>query len=214
MNAWAKVVNKAGGIAGRKVVIDFIDSKLNPNETRNATIKACADDFAMVGGEALFLNNVDDMTACQNAAGQAIGLPDVPGLALDPAQQCSPVSFVIIGRGPYCATKNDHPQTYLAPQGDFLYYLKKNKDLHGIFTLPADLKSTKDSLTPTYQAAVDLGIKKDDKGFYDVFQTRSAEPDDPDRAGRSSRTTRPSRTAAATRCSTCAKRRRCRVSPR
>jgi ABC-type branched-subunit amino acid transport system substrate-binding protein len=170
MNAWAKVVNKAGGIAGRKVVIDFIDSKLNPNETRNATIKACADDFAMVGGEALFLNNVDDMTACPNATGQAIGLPDVPGLALDPAQQCSPVSFVIIGRGPYCATKNDHPQTYLAPQGDFLYYLKKNKDLHGIWTLPADLKSTKDSLTPTYQAAVDLGIKKDGKGFYDVFQ--------------------------------------------
>jgi hypothetical protein len=164
------VVNKAGGIAGRKVVIDFIDSKLNPNETRNATIKACADDFAMVGGEALFLNNVDDMTACPNATGQAIGLPDVPGLALDPAQQCSPVSFVIIGRGPYCATKNDHPQTYLAPQGDFLYYLKKNKDLHGIWTLPADLKSTKDSLTPTYQAAVDLGIKKDGKGFYDVFQ--------------------------------------------
>src|SRR5262249_37754712 len=58
MNAWAKVVNKDGGIAGRKVVIDFIDSKLNPNETRNAIIKACANDFAMVGGEALFLNNV------------------------------------------------------------------------------------------------------------------------------------------------------------
>ena len=38
MKAWADVVNKAGGVAGRKVVIDFIDSKLNPNETRNAII--------------------------------------------------------------------------------------------------------------------------------------------------------------------------------
>ena len=85
---------REAGIAGRKVVIDFIDSKLNPNETRNATIQACADDFAMVGGEALFLNNVADMTGCVNAAGQPIGIPDVPGLALDPAQQCSPVSFV------------------------------------------------------------------------------------------------------------------------
>ena len=170
MNAWAKVVNKDGGLAGRKVVIDFIDSKLNPNETRNATIKACADDFAMVGGEALFMSNVDDMVACKNSAGKAIGIPDVNGLALDPKQQCSPVSYTIIGRGPACATANDHPQTYIAPQGDALYYLKKNKDLHGVWTIPADLKSTKDSLQPTYQAAQDLGIKPDGKGIYDVFQ--------------------------------------------
>ena len=169
MNAWAKVVNQAGGVAGRKIVIDFVDSKLNPNETRNATIKACTDDFAMVGGEALFLNQTDDMTGCKNAAGQAIGIPDVPGLALDPAQQCSPVTYVIIGRGPACATKNDHPQTYIAPQGDALYYLRKNKDLHGIWTIPGDLKSTKNSLQPTYKAAMNLGIKADGQGIYDVF---------------------------------------------
>jgi len=170
MNAWATVVNKEGGIAGRKVVIDFLDSHLNPNEARNATIKACASDFAMVGGEALFLNNVDDMTACQNAAGKAIGIPDVAGLALDAAQQCSPVTYVIIGRGPYCATKNDHPQTYIAPQGDSRYYVQKNKGLHGIWMVPADLKSTKNAVLPGYQAAVNLGIKKDGNGYYDVFQ--------------------------------------------
>ncbi len=170
MRAWAKVVNKAGGIAGRKVAIDFIDSKLNPNETRNAIIKACANDFAMVGGEALFMSNVDDMTACKNKAGAAIGLPDMPGIALDAAQQCAPVSFAINGRGPYCQTKDQHPQTYLAPQGDYRYYLSKNKDLHGVFLAPADLKSTKNGLLPWYEAAVDLGIKKDGEGFYDVFQ--------------------------------------------
>ena len=86
MKAWADVINKSGGIAGRKVVIDFIDSKLSPNETRNAIIKACADDFAMVGGEALFLNNVDDMVACKDKAGKAIGIPDMPGTALDTTQ--------------------------------------------------------------------------------------------------------------------------------
>jgi len=169
MKAWAKVVNQGGGIAGRKVVIDFIDSKLNPSETRNAIITACADDFAMVGGEALFLSNVEDMVSCPDATGKAIGIPDLPGLALDPAQQCSPVSYVIIGRGPYCATANDHPQTYVEPQGDARYYLKKYKDLHGIWTLPADLKSTRNALIPQYQAAVDLGIEKDGQGFYDVF---------------------------------------------
>jgi ABC-type branched-subunit amino acid transport system substrate-binding protein len=80
------------------------------------------------------------------------------------------VSFPIIGRGPACTTANDHPQTYLAPQGDFRYFLSKNKDLHGIFMVPADLKSTKNSLLPAYNAGVDLGIKKDGEGFYDVFQ--------------------------------------------
>ena len=75
---------------------------------------------------------------------------------------------MIIGRGPYCETKNDNPQTYVAPQGDALYYLKDNKDLHGIWTAPGDLKSTKDSLShlpggsgPRHQP--------DGKGIYDVF---------------------------------------------
>jgi ABC-type branched-subunit amino acid transport system substrate-binding protein len=171
MRAWAKVVNKEGGVAGRKVVIDFIDSKLSPNETRNAIIKACANDFAMVGGEALFMNNVDDMVACQNQAGKAIGLPDMPGLALDPAQQCSPVTYGIIIDGPYCKTKDQNPQTYLASQGDARFFLSQNKDLHGVWLLPADLKSTKNGLIPSYTAMANLGIKKDGEGFYDTFQT-------------------------------------------
>jgi ABC-type branched-subunit amino acid transport system substrate-binding protein len=170
MRAWAKVVNKSGGVAGRQVAIDFIDSKLNPNETRNAIIKACADDFAMVGGEALFLNNPADMVACQNSAGQAIGIPDVPGLALDNAEACSPVTYVVNALGAFCETKDQHPQTYTIQQGDYRYYVSKNKDLHGVFLVPADLKATKNLLIPAYTAAVDLGIKKDGEGFYDVFQ--------------------------------------------
>lgn len=169
MKAWAEVTNKAGGVAGRKVVIDFIDSKLSPNDTRNAIIKACADDFAMVGGQALFMSNVDDMVACKNKAGEAIGLPDMPGNALDTTQSCSPVTYVVTSLGKYCETKDDHPQTYTVQQGDYLYYMKKYKDLHGIWTIPADLKSTKNAVLPTAQAGVDLGIKKDGQGFYDIF---------------------------------------------
>jgi hypothetical protein len=169
MKAWADVTNKSGGIAGRKVVIDFIDSKLSPNDTRNAIIKACADDFAMVGGEALFLNNVDDMVACKDKAGKAIGIPDMPGTALDTTQSCSPVTYVATGLGAYCATRDQHPQTYTVQQGDYLYYLKKNKDLHGIWTIPGDLKATKNAVIPTATAGVDLGIKKDGQGFYDIF---------------------------------------------
>src|SRR4051794_35865177 len=37
----AKYINANGGIAGRKLVVDVYDSKLNANETRNAFIAAC-----------------------------------------------------------------------------------------------------------------------------------------------------------------------------
>jgi ABC-type branched-subunit amino acid transport system substrate-binding protein len=169
MNAWAKTVNKQGGIAGRKVVIDFIDSKLNPNETRDATIKACSQDFAMVGGAALFLNNVDDMVGCKDAQGNAVGLPDLPGLALDPAQQCSPVQYRFQGISTlHCDTKDANPHTYSVQRGDFRYFLAKNKNLRGVWILTADSPSTKDAEIATYQAGVDLGIKKDGQGFYDI----------------------------------------------
>jgi ABC-type branched-subunit amino acid transport system substrate-binding protein len=93
----------------------------------------------------------------------------MPGNALDTTQSCSPVSYVVTGLGAYCQTKDEHPQTYTVQQGDYLYYLKKNKDLHGIWTIPADLKATKNAVLPTAQAGVDLGIKKDGEGFYDIF---------------------------------------------
>lgn len=168
MNAWAKIVNRQGGLAGRKVVVDFIDSKLSPDESRNAVIKACAEDFAMVGSEALFLNNVDDMIACPNAEGDPVGLPDMPGLALDFAQRCSPVTYTVTGDPSVCATKDDHPQTWTATRGDFRYYLSQEKNLHGIFGVPSDLKSARDSILPSFQAGVDLGIKKDGSGYIDV----------------------------------------------
>ena len=171
MNAWAKVVNKDGGLAGRKVVIDFIDSKLNPNDDpqrhhhgvrqrlRHGRRRGAVHEQRRRHGR------VPEQGGDRRSAS-----PTCPGLALDPAQSCSPVSYPIIGYGPYCTTKNQNPQTYLASQGDARYYLSKNKDLHGVWLVPADLKSTKNSLLPSYNAMVDLGIKKDGDGFYDTFQ--------------------------------------------
>ena len=168
MNAWARTVNEHGGIAGRRVVIDFIDSQLNPNDTRNAIIRACAQDFAMVGGEALFMNNVDDMVACKDARGNAVGLPDLPGLAIDSHELCSPVTFVDRGDASFCATQNDHPQTYTVQQGDYLYYLRLFKDLHGIFLAPGDIQSTRIAEVPFFQAGINAGIKKDGAGVYNT----------------------------------------------
>src|SRR5690348_3507340 len=44
VNAAVKQINANGGIAGRKLEVDFIDSKVNATETRNALITACDQD--------------------------------------------------------------------------------------------------------------------------------------------------------------------------
>ena len=75
MAGFAKYINSkagGGGLAGRKLVVDFYDSKLNPTETRNAEIKACENDAATVGTSAVFLTSVDDMRNCKDKSG-AVG---------------------------------------------------------------------------------------------------------------------------------------------
>ena len=64
VEGFAKYINKTGGLAGRKLVVETYDSKLSADEARNAVIQACSETFAMVGTAALFLNNVDDQLAC------------------------------------------------------------------------------------------------------------------------------------------------------
>jgi hypothetical protein len=66
VEGFAKYINATGGLAGRKVVVDFYDSKINPNESRNGEIQACSNDFAMVGTSSVFLTSVDDMRNCKD----------------------------------------------------------------------------------------------------------------------------------------------------
>ena len=141
VNGAAKTINQQGGIGGRKVVVDFIDSKLNPNESRNAVITACQNDLAMVGGASLFLTSVDDEINCKDKAGNNIGLPDIGGIVTGIPQQCSPVSFPANPPQILCDTKGQSPQTYQGQQGAAKYFLKKvNKDLKGPNILPNDTK--------------------------------------------------------------------------
>jgi len=166
VRAFAKYINGTKGkLAGRNVEVDFIDSKLSADEARNAVIRACQEDFAIVGTNALFLNNVQPMEQCIDKAGQMTGLPDVPTLQTEVAHQCSQISFAVIASALDCATKDDHPQTYSARIGQILYYKKQNKDLHGVWVLPSDLKSTINSTTPVATGNVKAGVKQDEDFF-------------------------------------------------
>ena len=163
MNGWAKYVNKSGGLAGRKVVVDFYDSKLNPTQTRNAEISACQSDVAAVGTSAVFLTSVDDMRNCKDQAGAATGLPDIPFVSTAIVQQCSDQSFPIAPPQIVCSTKDQHPQTYQANVTRGRYYEKTygKTALHGAYIYTTDSKSAHDSQVASFGALQDIGIKSD-----------------------------------------------------
>jgi Periplasmic binding protein len=162
IRAFAKFVNANGGVAGgRKVEVDFIDSKLSADEARNALVRACQEDFAIVGTTALFMNNIEPMTSCVDQAGRATGLPDVPVLQTETAHQCSPISYAVIVVGLDCATRDAAQKKVTVRTGAGKYYTKRNKNLHGVFTLAGDLKSTTNAALPLIEGYKQLGVKSD-----------------------------------------------------
>jgi ABC-type branched-subunit amino acid transport system substrate-binding protein len=165
VNAWANAVNASGGLAGRKVAVDFCDGKLDPNATTNCVIKACQSDFALVGTSANALVDIADIDGCKNAAGKAAGIPDLAAFAFPPLS-CDPDTYLLIGLGPYCATAKDSQPTYIQPVGDTRYFTSHNQNLHGIWLYDTDDPTFKLTQVPLFQAESNLGIKKDGQGFY------------------------------------------------
>jgi ABC-type branched-subunit amino acid transport system substrate-binding protein len=168
VKAWASNVNASGGLAGRKVIVDFCDSQEDVSATTNCVIKACQQDFALVGTEALVLSDFSDIDSCKDAAGQAVGIPNLAGIALPPGA-CDAdtyLAFNTTGLTSYCATRNDNPQTYTVNDGDFRYYESIDKFLHGIWLYNGDIPILAQTSVPQYTVANGFGIGKDGQGFY------------------------------------------------
>jgi hypothetical protein len=161
VNGWGKYVNANGGIGGRKVQVDFIDSHLNPNDARNATITACSGDFALVGTAALLLNDVEDIKNCADSSGKATGVPDVAALVTNPAEGCAPTGFAITPPSVTCDSMNSATQTYRTNNGDSKYLLKKNPGLHGSFVLANDSPSVAKTSNVLFKGGQAAGIKSD-----------------------------------------------------
>ena len=158
VQAAAEYVNDNGGIGGRDLEVDFIDSHLSADEARNGLIRACEEDFALVGTSALFMSNVDPMVGCVDAFGNPTGLPDIANLQTEIAHQCSPVSFPVVLVGIDCSTKDDPKPRFTLRTGHLDFYKKRFGDLHGPFVLAKDLKSTINAFLPTIAMSKKKGV--------------------------------------------------------
>jgi len=151
-----------GGLAGRKVVVDFYDSHLNGNESRNATIQGCQNDYALVGTSALFLTQVDDIVNCADKAGQAVGIPDLSAVTTGVPESCSPMAFPAYGTAILCDTVTQNPQSFLGNQGPAKWEISKSKNpLHGVTIVGNDTKDAARGGTILGLTAQQAGIKAD-----------------------------------------------------
>jgi ABC-type branched-subunit amino acid transport system substrate-binding protein len=165
IKAWAAGLNANGGLAGRQVEVDFCDGQLNPNATTNCVIKACQNDFALVGTSANALEDLSDIDGCKNAAGKAIGIANLAAFAFFP-EACDPDTYLLAGLGSYCATAKQSAPTSVVPVGDTRYLLAHNQNLHGIWLYDSDDPTFKLTVLPNLKAESNLGIKPDGQGFY------------------------------------------------
>jgi Periplasmic binding protein len=150
-----------GGIAGRKLAVDFIDSKLNANAARNGVITACSQDLALVGTAALMLNSADDIVNCPDQAGKAVGLPDI-GAVVGTVEGCASVAFPVNPPSVICDTLEQHPQTYQGNQGAYKHLVNSTKGgLHGAMVYSNDTKTAAAGGILITDAFVHAGAKAD-----------------------------------------------------
>jgi ABC-type branched-subunit amino acid transport system substrate-binding protein len=158
----AKYINANGGIAGRKLVVDVYDSKLNPNETRNAFIQACENDFALVGTTALFVTQVDDMVNCKDSKGQATGIPDIGGLITSLTEACSPQTFSPNAPQVQCDTVGQDPVTFQGTMGPFKYIVDHTKGgAHGALLTSNDTPDARRAGQANMLLVKKAGVKPD-----------------------------------------------------
>jgi hypothetical protein len=167
----AKFLNSkagGGGIAGRKIVVDFLDSQLNANQARNSVITACQDDFAMVGNAMVFLTSADDITGCVDKAGATTGLPDMPSFTAGVVESCAPTTYGLNPPQLHCDTATKQPQEYTSSKAGAPYFVKKfgKSKLHGVMLYGNDTKDAERGSRALLDAFLTTGIKVDQyKGF-------------------------------------------------
>jgi hypothetical protein len=158
IKGFADYINENGGIGCRKLVVKTWDSKLDPTESKNGLIDSCANAVAMVGGNALFNPDVSAMTGCVDKAGAATGLPDIAALANDATELCGATTFTIQFRAEQCPINVGQPREFTVLVGAMTHLQKTTPELRGLFMVPGDLPTTRQSAVPNIAGQEQEGV--------------------------------------------------------
>ena len=157
VNAWADHVNANGGLGCRQIEVVEWDAQINNNETVNGFLKACEEAVALVGTTVLFSSNTEDQQTCPDAAGNAIGVPDMAYLVTEPAHQCSPNSFTLQRPGASCPYE-EGVRDFAVNIGAASTIAGQLDEANGLFLIPSDLPSTIASSMPTIRGIEAGGV--------------------------------------------------------
>ncbi len=162
VQGWANVVNENGGLACRQVEVRTFDSKILPDEARNGYIDGCENSFAMVGTFALAVSDMSPLLSCTDQAGQATGLPEVPGVVIIPLHACNPTTFPVVAGGQPCPPVQGVRDIKVATStGDYVHEVLGDS-AHGVYIVANTSPTTVESVMPLYQYMQDVqGIVAD-----------------------------------------------------
>jgi hypothetical protein len=161
IEAWADLVNEQGGLACRQVEVRTYDSKLSPDESRNGYVDGCQSSFAMVGTYALTVVDATPLAECEDAAGEATGLPEVAAVALNGPHYCNATTYIWTGSGQPCPPAEGSREVTVATELGEYMTAELGDDAHGVYLVATTSPSVIAASMPLVRQLEETGLDAD-----------------------------------------------------
>jgi len=162
IQSWAKLVNSKGGLACRQVKVRVFDSKIDPTQSSAGYLDGCENAFAMVGTYALAVSDVSTLDSCKDMNGNPTGLPETPGVALNPLQACNKTDFLYGSTGAPCpAGTGTQTFTETSAYNQYIKQALGSGSTHGSYYVALTPPVIKDTAVPSYLYMQNQGAKAD-----------------------------------------------------
>jgi ABC-type branched-subunit amino acid transport system substrate-binding protein len=162
IEAWANLVNSQGGLACRQVKVRVFDSKIDPTQSAAGYLDGCQNAFAMVGTYALAVSNVSTLDNCKDKYGRPTGLPETPGVALNPLQACNRTDFLYASTGEPCPAGTG-VQTFAESSvyAQYMKYALGTSSAHGTYYVALTPPVIEETAVPMYLYIQRQGLRAD-----------------------------------------------------
>jgi ABC-type branched-subunit amino acid transport system substrate-binding protein len=162
VEAWANLVNSQGGLACRQVKVRVFDSKIDPTQSSTGYLDGCQNAFAMVGTYALAVSDASTLDNCKDKSGRPTGLPETPGVALNPLQACNKTDFLYGSTGEPCpAATGLQTFTESSVYADYIKHALGTSTANGTYYVALTPPVIKDGAVPQYLYMQQQGLKAD-----------------------------------------------------